>query len=249
MKKRIFQTLFLIPLFIFIACHPDDNSENPSPQEEEKGYIKGIVKDTKGEAIKGADIVIDNTMIYNSNLLTTTDSKGQYKLKLSGSFTWAAYAEFDKEYNGKTYTFDLHPDNADEFTSDGGVRNFQWKLTGNKPGGTGLYGSMIELQSVFGSPILAEDVTFQLTPDGPLVDGSSGTTITMNGGAPHSPSYFKLMDIPLGRYKVKALYQNKLLTLKNLITNEKGNELTLNFEPEINLTGLWCENCALIEYE
>jgi hypothetical protein len=249
LKLQNLSLLKILLLITLAGCHPDDENDNPDPTENEKGYVQGVVKDTKGNPIQGASITIDNTLIYNSNLLSTTNSKGEYKVKLSGSFTWAAYAEFDKQYNGKKYTFDLDPENNEEFTSDGGVRNFQWKLKGEKPEGGGLYGSMIQLQSEFGSPILAEDVTFQLTPEGPLVDGSTGTTLTMKGGAPHSPAYFKLMDIPLGRYKVKATYEGQQLTLKNLITNEEGKELILNFEPEINLTGLWCQNCALIQYE
>jgi hypothetical protein len=248
MKTILKAILFSSAVFLG-ACDPDPSTNNPNPTESEKGYIKGVVKDTKGNPIQGASITIDNTMIYNSNLLSTTDSKGEYKVKLSGSFTWAAYAEFEKEYNGKKYKFDLHPETNEAFTSDGGIRNFQWKLKGEKPDDLGLYGAMIQLESEIGSPIFAEDVTFQLVPDGPLVDGSEGTSLTMKGGAPYSPSYFKLMDIPLGRYKVKATYEGRQLTLKNGITKEEGKELTLNFEREINLTGLWCQNCAIIEYQ
>jgi hypothetical protein len=233
---------------ITMACSKKD--PDASGGSNEKGYVTGIVKDTKGAPIKGAEIVIDNTMIYNSNLITNSGENGAYKVKLSGAFTWRAYATMQKTYNGKTYSFDLHPEVDEAFTSDGGVRNFSWKLRGQKPhNSAGFYGCMIQLDNAFGSTIMADDVNFTLTPDGPLVDGSAGQTLTLTGGAPQSPGYFKLLDIPLGRYKIKASYNGQNLHLKNELTNETGTELTLNFEPNINLTGLYCNNCAAIQYE
>lgn len=243
-------TLFLA-LTSLVACGEDDGEEG-STLAEEKGYIKGVIIDPQGRPVQGADIVIDNTLIYNSNLLSKTDAAGTYRVQLSGNFTWKAYASFDKLYNGKTYTFDLHPENNEAFTSDGGIRNFQWKLMGQKAGTSSspsYYGSTIQLRPAIGSPTLSENITFTLTPVGPLVDGSTGQTLNLKSGAPQTPGYLKLLDIPLGRYLVKATYQGRQLPLKNNITNATGTELTLDFEPEINRTGGWCENCASIEYE
>ena len=234
-------------VLLILACSNKDSDESNSGG---KGYVTGTVTDTQGKPIAGAEVVIDNTMIYNSNLLTNSDAAGKYKVKLNGAFTWLASATFRKNYNGRNYKFHLQPDNTDGFTSDGAVRNFTWKLTGQRPeSSSSFYGSWIQLQSAIGSDILAEDVDFILTPDGPLVDGSTGQAITKRGGAPQTYSYFKLMDIPLGRYKVKARHQGTYLTLKNLINNESGTEITLNFEPEIVLTGLVCDNCAVLEYK
>lgn len=233
-------------VLLIIACSNKDSGDDSG----NKGYVTGAITDTQGKPIAGAEVVIDNTMIYNSNLLTNSDAEGKYKVKLNGHFTWAAYATFKKKYNGKNYKFHLHPDDENSFTSDGAVRNFSWKLTGQRPeSNTSFYGSWIQLQAAFGSDVLAENVDFILTPDGPLVDGSTGQAITKRGGAPQTYSYFKLMDIPLGRYKVKARYNGAYLTLKNLINNESGTEITLNFEPEIVLTGLVCDNCAVLEYK
>lgn len=231
-------------LLLILACSNKETDDGP-----EKGYATGTVTDTQGKPIAGAEVVIDNTMIYNSNLLTNSDAQGKYKVKLNGNFTWAATATFKKNYNGKNYEFHLASDNDNGFTSEGAVRNFSWKLTGQRPeSSSSFYGSWIQLQSSFGSTIPAEDVDFMLSPDGPLVDGSTGQAITKRGGAPQTYSYYKLMDIPLGRYKVKAKYQGQFLKLKNLMNNESGTEITLNFEPEIVLTGLVCDNCAVIEY-
>jgi hypothetical protein len=232
-------------IIILAACHKND--ANADSGSNEKGYVTGVVTDTKGNAIAGAEIVIDNTLIYNSNLLTVTDANGKYKVKLSGSFTWMAYATMNKSYNGKTYNYDLHPEKDEGFTSDGAVRNFSWKIAGNKPGSTGTYGAMIQLQSAFGSPIMAEDVDFILTPSGPLIDGSTGQTLTLRSGPPRSSTYFQLADIPLGRYTMKAKYNGQNLQLLNTITNEKGTELTINFEPQA--PGGYCRNCTIIQYE
>lgn len=240
--------LILAGLFLLLACSKSDKSGNDG--EAEKGYVTGSVTDTKGNPLPGAALVIDNTLIYNSNLLTTSNNEGKYKVKLSGAFTWVATASFEKNYNGKKYTFKLHPETDEAFTSDGGVRNFSWKLSGQRPeSASAFYGAYIQLQSTIGSVILAEDVDFTLTPSGPLVDGSNGVAITKRGGAPRTDAYFKLMDIPLGRYILTARYQGQDLQLKNLMTNESGKTLTLNFEPRIDLAGAYCSNCALIEYD
>lgn len=235
----------IIAIAPLTACHKnDDNSTNTG---DEKGYVTGIVTDTKGQPISGAAIVIDNTLIYNSNLLTTSDANGKYKVKLSGAFTWVATATMNKSYNGKTYQYDLHPEKDEAFTSDGGVRNFTWKITGSKPGSTGYYGAMIQLQSAFGSSIMAEDVEFILTPSGPLIDGSTGQTLTLKSGAPRTSNYYKLADIPLGRYSMKAKYNGQFLKLLNTITNDKGTEIVINFEPQTS--DGYCRNCAVIQYE
>jgi hypothetical protein len=227
------------------AC--DKKGNNPNNTGDEKGYVTGTVTDTKGQPIQGAEIVIDNTLIYNSNLLTNSDANGKYKVKLSGAFTWVATATMNKNYNGKTYKYDLHPEKDEAFTSDGGVRNFNWKISGAKPGSTGYYGAMIQLQSAFGSAIMAEDVDFILTPSGPLIDGSTGQPLTLKSGAPRTENYYKLADIPLGRYTMKAKYSGQYLKLLNTITNEKGTELVINFEPQA--PGGYCRNCTIIEYE
>lgn len=233
-----------IILTTLTACHKDDDDGNNTG--DENGYVTGVVTDTKGQPISGAEVVVDNTLIYNSNLLTVSDANGKYKVKLSGSFTWMAYATMTKSYNGKTYKYDLYPEKNEGFTSDGAVRNFSWKIAGNKPGSTGTYGATIQLQSAIGSPIMAEDVDFTLTPDGPLIDGTTGQTLTLRGGPPRSTGYFKLIDIPLGRYKVKAKYNGQFLKLLNTTTNQSGIEVVLNFEPEISGH---CNNCAVIQYE
>lgn len=246
-RVLVVPALVLSGIILLLACSKSNKSEN---NEEEKGYVTGTVTDTQGKPLAGAALVIDNTLIYNSNLLTTSNSEGKYKVKLSGAFTWLATASFEKTYNGKKYTFKLHPESNEAFTSDGAVRNFSWKLSGQRPeSGSAFYGAYIQLQSPIGSPILAEDVDFTLTPSGPLADGSTGAAISKRGGAPRTDAYFKLVDIPLGRYIVTARYQGQDLQLKNLMTNERSKTLTLNFEPRIDLAGAYCSNCAILEFE
>lgn len=226
--------------FLILACGKSDKSG---------GQLTGKVTDTQGKPIAGAEIIADNTVIYNSNVLGNSNNDGNFSLKLFGNFTWMAHAQISKTYNNKKYTFRLHPDNAEAFTSGGAVRNFSWKLRGPSYEGTNMfYGSMIQLQNVIGDYTLAEEVDFTLTPVGTLVDGSTGQTITMRGGEPRTDAYYKLMDIPLGRYKLTAKHEGRVLQLMNYITNQTGTELTLDFEPAINVPGTVCNNCAIIEY-
>src|SRR5690606_39444115 len=49
---------------------------------------------------------------YDSYLTGTTDENGNYKIKVFQG-AWVAYANFKKEYNGKTYSIQAYPDNTD----------------------------------------------------------------------------------------------------------------------------------------
>ncbi len=78
-------------VLLMLACSNKDGDEGNSGH---KGYVTGNITDTQGKPIAGAEVVIDNTMIYNSNLLTNSDAAGKYKVKLNGHFTWSASATF-----------------------------------------------------------------------------------------------------------------------------------------------------------
>lgn len=252
--KKIFLRipLLLLALQILTNCSKDDKPEPDMPEPEpEKGYVTGKVVDTKGKPLSGVEIVIDNTYLYNSNLVGATDEEGNYKIKLSAG-TFFAYAEFRKNYNGKTYEIELHPETNEGFAQDGALRNFQWKMTGKKPGtSSDYYGGMIELNSAIGSMIAdPENIEFTLTPVGVLIDGSEGSVIKMKPGQPRTDSYSKLLDIPIGKYKITAHYQGELgdfpLKLRNDSDSNSSfaNTLEFDFEPQTS----FCFDCAVIEY-
>ncbi|QHT71795.1 carboxypeptidase regulatory-like domain-containing protein [Rhodocytophaga rosea] len=249
----------LIPfLYVFIAlffsCKADDNDANqhPKPIENEEGYATGIITDTNGNPISGANVRIDNTMFYNSNTLAITDNAGKYKAKLATVGTYNVTAVLVKELNGKSYTIDLHPEKYEVMSNAGGVRNFQLKLTGEKADGLGYYGATVGINSAVGSYIYdSENIEFTLVPVGKLIDGSTGKTLIVKEGAAYTQDYGYLVDIPLGRYQIKAMYstENGKVPLK---IRKKFDEasvysttFTLDFDPETSFG----KNIAIIEYD
>jgi len=206
MKNTLLFTTLLTLLFFPASCSKKDN-DNPQtgdPDTPTSGYVKGKVVDTKGQPIRGASIIIDNTLLTNSYLTGTTNDKGEYSIKLYAS-TWQAYAEMNVTYNGQTYKIDLHPDNTEGFSQQGAVRNFQWKLTGKKPLPLqGYYDATITIQETPASLLFdRENIEWTFTPVGPLIDGSQGQTIVTKCGAPFTDDYGKIR-VPIGRYNVSA---------------------------------------------
>jgi hypothetical protein len=210
----------------------------------EKGFVKGTVKDSAGNPLAGVKIIVDHSIFYNSNLSATTDANGNYRIKVpTGS--WHAFAQLRKTYNGKTYNFYLEPDSYDGFGGEGALRNFVWKLTGEKqePLASGFFGGTITIDKAVGGEIIeAGEIEFTLKPAGKLIDGSDGETLTVRAG-----DGYKLEDIPIGRYEVSASYRGRAVGLRNWNTDESYvKSLRIDFEPQI---AAQCDNCVKLEYK
>ncbi|WP_157474557.1 carboxypeptidase regulatory-like domain-containing protein [Dyadobacter sp. Leaf189] len=237
-------------ILLFNACKTDNN---PSPDgvQSEKGYAVGKVTGTDGSLLKGVEIVVDNTMLYNSYALGRSDENGNYKIQLPKVGTFMASAQIKKEYNGEIYELDLDPDVYEEFSIDGAVRNFTWKLTGRRPEGEGYYGASIEVNKSVNSEIYdSENIEFTLTPVGNLIDGSKGKSLKLKHGAPFSKEYGRLVDVPLGRYRMTAYYNGEagkmpLKLRKHFSEDAYEDELTIDFEPE----NIWGKNISIISYK
>src|SRR5687768_4493894 len=76
--------------------------------------VPGRVTDTQGRPLAGIKVVIDNTVFLNSAVTTQTDADGNYAAQVPAG-SWRALARLERSYNGRTYTFDLHPDDATSF--------------------------------------------------------------------------------------------------------------------------------------
>jgi len=242
-------TAFLF-LLMAVACE----NENPGPDnlEEELGYALGKVVDTQGKPLQGVEVVIENTMIYNSSLVVFTDANGLYKVRLPKVGTFAASATIKRKLNGKTYTLSLHPDNSDEFSIDGAVRNFEWKLTGARGSeAQGKYGATVSLNKYVLSQLYdSENIEFTLVPKGALIDGSTGKTLVVSPGEPYTEEYDFLTDIPLGRYEMTAVYKGNGQSIPLKLGKQFDEEsvfrtvLQLDFEPQT----MWGNNLAIIQY-
>lgn len=200
------------------------------------GYATGTVVDTRGNPIAGAKILLDNTVFYASYINGSTADDGTYRLKVQPG-AWRAYASIKKDFNGRTYLLDLHPDSIDSFDDTGAVRNFVWKLEGRKPDNDwGYYGGLVKVFNETGFYEM-EDVEITLAPDGPLIDGSTGRTLVLRSGDNYWRQLAYLEDIPIGRYAVTAALVDgdarRLLKLRD--GDAEGNpaaELQLDFTPD-----------------
>jgi hypothetical protein len=249
-KKALLPWIYVALIAVF-SCDTSDNDSKMDPSQEEEGYATGLVTDSNGKPMKGATVVIDNTMFYNSNIIVTTKEDGKYKAKLPTVGTYNVTATVVKELNGATFTVDLHPENTEILSNEGGVRNFQLKLTGKKADGLGYYGGTVSINSAILSNISdPENIEFTLEPVGKLIDGSTGKTLVVKSGAPYTQDYGYLVDIPLGRYNMKAMYpkdNTKVpLKIRKKFDNNSVYSTTfqLDFEPETSFGN----NLAIIEY-
>jgi hypothetical protein len=196
MKKAFLFIIILHGLSAFSFCKNNDTAAN------EKGIVKGRITDAAGTPIANAKVVIEHTIFHASYVYATSDANGYYKVAVPAG-SWQASVQIDRNYLGRLYKFDLSPDNSSAFTGTAGaIRNFTWKLQGNKPQG-GYYGNNVAVYSEPGSSFMMEDVQLTLLPDGPLADGSTGKKIVGTledvGGGEDG-----IKDIPLGKYIISA---------------------------------------------
>jgi len=234
-------SLFACLLLVLIsACSKQDTGAGPDGGSK-AGYVSGKVVDAQGKPVAGAKILLDNTLLYASYITTSTDKDGKYSVKLPGGEynVWKAYGSLKKEYHGKTYTLDLHPENTETFDGAGGIRNFQWKLSGKIPDDEfNYYGGSIRISPATGSIIPNnEQIIVVIEPDGPLIDGSKGETLTIPYGDTHWFDEVEIKDIPIGRYKAITVYHDEtgdyLLNMRSLETDGSLQDvLTFDFEPE-----------------
>ncbi len=222
-------------LLLSLACSGDKKEDSSA------GMIEGYVQNTNGTAIPGVQIIIDNSIFFNSNLSTKTGADGRYKIHIpTGS--WYAFAIHAPVYNGRQYRIYLHPDNAAGFGGEGATRNFVWQLTGAKPEPlSGYYGGLVTLDNFPGVHLDVTKIAFRFEPQGMLIDGSEGGVLFRS-----ATDGYQIPDLPIGRYKVTAQYGPDKLKLRPWNTEETfKEELVFDFEPQIAGN---CDNCFKIEY-
>lgn len=219
---------------LFASCKKDNEKEDARPVVYEKGYVSGIVTNTKGEPLANATIIINNTVWANKNIVLKTDKKGLYRYKMPATDTWYVRGYVEVQFNGQTYEMPLHPDLAVSFPGiEGEVVNLQWKLSGTVPadfGGGGFYGSTILLNNYTFDNINMGAIEVIATPAGTLIDGSTGQTIKRT--AIETGDGYAIQDVPLGTYTITANIGNQTLYLrKQSETSPYKSNITAGFSP------------------
>lgn len=258
--RRCFRYSLLPQLLLAAAVGCSDDSTGPDdpgdPQDPGNNppsayVVRGAVTDATGQPLGGVAVIIDNTIYYNSAITGQTGNDGKYQITVTDG-SWRALAQLQRAYNGRTYTFDLHPSDDDSFAgADGAVRNFTWKLTGAAPSylGREYYGGQVDLLVDPNADTLSiENVEFTFVPVGPLVDGSAGQTLAGHPGAPNTDTYSKFVDVPMGRYRVSAVYAPageipQPLKIRVEGADAYGDDTVADFLPDASV----CENCMRLE--
>ena len=214
------------------AAPPAGSTPTPAPAasgQAQPGWITGQATDAQGNPLPNVRVIIRNgsvTMGTNSYFEVTPDAGGRYAQQVYDA-TWGVTAYVSTEYKGRRYNLWLHPvdgiDTPSQPSAAGLVKDFVWRLAGPRPAATqspgapdSYYGGIIEIGNDaefgafsgggFGDPHLypaGSSIRLELTPDGPLLDGSAGTAVTQDL-APDTLTQAVLRDIPLGDYTAKA---------------------------------------------
>ena len=202
------------------ASAPAPQAARPAPPAKapaaKRGYVSGIVLDTLGRPLPGAEVYVYGTTFaqgQRTDFHVQTRTDGTYSIRVPDG-RYRADAKLTKDFAGATFELPLHPESGSDRTevdsSEGGTLNFRWRLTGSKPGGGSdwmyFYGASVNL-SYCGLPAGAycdarytdippgvapegSTVTLTFTPQGTLVDGTPGKAVVMTFKAsPLRPDY------------------------------------------------------------
>ncbi|RFM27015.1 hypothetical protein [Deminuibacter soli] len=213
--------LWILPFIgstVIIACSKNAGLPDTPVTGTKNGAVTGIVTDAKNLPVKAANIIVEHTVWYNSYLLAASNNEGKYEVSLPNepAGDWTAKAQLTKNAYGQTYTFDLEPDNTGAFSkATGAVRNFKWKLSGQRPGSTSYYGAHVDLY-MLGTDVNMTKIKLLFTPypgESTLIDGTVATAFEKP--VEDVAGTFMVKDIPIGKYSVKAQYNGKMLLLNN----------------------------------
>jgi hypothetical protein len=190
-------------------------------QGRQADVIAGAITDARGKPIPGAEFTVSirGTTIAGerTSFSPPVDKDGRYAQRVPAG-VYAISARMIYEYNGKRYTLDLHPDDDQRRertyeSRDGVVKDFRWRTTGLEPGEDAAnqyywYGGRVQPQQASSDDALnlrypGGMVEVTLTPRGPLIDGSTGQTITQPLPTDRLNRAW-IDDVPIGRYTASA---------------------------------------------
>jgi hypothetical protein len=194
-----------------------------------KGYVRGYVKDASGKPLAGAKIGVRSSVVggFYSGASAKTDAKGYYEIQVPWGAAHFYCAGYSVDYGEGRAALGLHPADGenDSFASaNGHVEN--WVLlsygiadrdgASEKPGYTNNYyggGFYVDYNLADSRPIFADDyslpagteIELALTPNGPLIDGSTGRSFVFHKRIQDDgATNFSVNNVPIGSYQITA---------------------------------------------
>src|SRR5687768_16162342 len=78
------------------------------------GVVEGIVLDLERRPMPGVKITVEHTVFHASYVFGKTDAAGRYRVEVPNG-GWKVHAQITRDYHGRTYFFDLAPDDPQPF--------------------------------------------------------------------------------------------------------------------------------------
>ncbi|PYE52766.1 carboxypeptidase-like regulatory domain-containing protein [Deinococcus yavapaiensis] len=178
--------------------------------------LKGRALDERGRPVAGAVVMIE-PVSFSGLVEAKTDASGAFvSVPLNGAVApFRARAYKVVNYNGQRYCVRLAPETAADAElfnpSSRPVRNFRWRMTGatgDAPdaigsdawGGSISFSNRINIDSNEPEYVKPDDkIELTMVPRGPLIDGSTGRTLTKVVRAKDI-----VANLPVGWYGVTA---------------------------------------------
>jgi hypothetical protein len=237
--------------------------------------VFGHVLTADGRPVANAEVSVVGTLDDDGQYVAykpRTGADGSYQAKvLPGEFSVSGL--YTTEYLGKRYAFGLAPETGtgDETfpIRDAPLEvNFVWQISGRRPGtegagddGTAFFGGQAYFRIADVHGLHMQDTHFadefgngfeakvELIPEGPLIDGSTGTTYTSTHTVdmPNAAEWVDV-DIPIGQYRVavtvvRADGSTKALDVIGVAPEASGLDqrqpapVFLTFDPEVQVSG------------
>lgn len=184
-------------------------SESPRPNDLAPGVVTGVVRDTNGDPIGNARVMIDPALTVGDPVIVHTNSEGIYRVEGLPVVPYDIYAWATVTFGVDSFCLRMgmpDPTHYDTFTpTHGAVRDFQWQLTGPIPEFTDppvFFGGSLHLDLASGD-FTESEVEITLTPVGARIDGSAATTLTWTFSPDSEESIYD--DIPVADYTVSGV--------------------------------------------
>ena len=123
---------------------PTAGAAATDPTEPEPGYAKGVITNSAGQPLAGADVTVavyGTTMAgEDTSFETSVDAAGRYSLRVPDGL-YRVEAWVTVPLAGGRHIAELHPvdgeQDAYQDAAEGVVEDFRWAISGRKPGTAG----------------------------------------------------------------------------------------------------------------
>jgi hypothetical protein len=192
------------------------------------GYLRGYVKNSAGKPLAGAKVMALTSAFggFGSGTTGETNEQGYYEIKLPSGVARYWCAGYAVTYHGVRIASTLRP--ADGKMSDfdskqGAVKNWVFlpygivdeaTVSDNPKYSGGYFGASFTVgywvddpdpsRHLAGGVSVGDMIEITLTPQGPLIDGSTGRTIIIRNKVESAFSGFQVNNVPVGRYSISA---------------------------------------------